>query len=843
MQAKTWCGALSLLVLAGASSGQAGLGAGAGLRLDAMGLGDAGVRARSGDGLWAVLESIPAVRAAQPAYIRPDRFMPAALDLAGMSASLAQSPSEEAYLFGGAAPVLVELPMPDGTFDLFTVYSTPIMSPGLAAKFPGFATYAGPSVSDPTAQVRITVTSLGFDAMVMRAGPDVFIDRYSAGDTGLYTSYYAGDVSRPGHEWTCSFDADAAPRPGMRGEEAQRPAALSALPPVTFRTFQTAVSATGEYTQNFGGTVAGGQAAIVTAMNRVSGVYERDLGARLQLVPNNDLIVYTNPSTDPYPSSVSLGTIDSTIDTVIGSANYDIGHLVDTGAGGFAQLAVVCTTSKGAGYTGLTPPTGDPFYIDYVAHEMGHQFGGNHSFNGDSGSCAGGNRNGSTAYEIGSATTIMGYAGICGNDDVQNNSDDYFHWISLQEMSAHIASRTCDSESASGNNTPTVEAGPNWTVPVNTPFRLTATGSDIDGDTLTYTWEQANLGPQQDAVAPDNGSSPLFRSFEGTTNPTRSFPSITDWRDGALLRGEKFALTARTLTFRVTARDNNPAGGGYAVDSTNVVTTTSAGPFRVTSQSTPTTITNGQMTVTWNVANTNAIPLLESSVNILFSTDDGLTFPFVLASGTPNDGSEVVTLPGVTTTTGRVMVEAAANIFFDLNKARITVDVPPEPVSFSFPGGVPTELDEGEPTTFQVSIDPGTQTLQTGSGLLFYGFDTTALFLTTPLVPLGGELYEATIPAGTCDQLARFYLLIPDTGGVLWTSPEDELMPYEATVVCVPPVCVADVNGDGMLSPADFSSWVSSFNAQGPGCDQNADGLCTAADFSSWISNFNAGCP
>ncbi|MEO0630650.1 MAG: reprolysin-like metallopeptidase, partial [Planctomycetota bacterium] len=607
--------------------------------------------------------------------------------------------------------------------------------------------------------------------------------------------------------------------------------------PTTLRTFETAITTTGEYTQFFGGTVAAGQAAVVTAMNRVSGVYERDLSARFQLVPNNDQLIYTSPGSDPWPSNPnSLSQIDSVIDNIIGSSNYDVGHLVDTGSGGFAFLGVLCTGSKGGGYTGLTPPNNDRFYIDYLAHELGHQFAGTHTFNGDSFSCSGGNRTGSTAYEPGSGTTIMGYAGICGNDDVQNFSDDYFHWRSLQQMTSHIASRTCDTETATGNTSPIADAGASIAVPLNTPFKLTGSGSDVDaGDVLTYTWEQADLGPQRDVSASDNGSSPIFRSFEGTTNPTRYFPNPVDWRDGALSRGEKLPTVARTMDFNLTVRDNSPAGGGYDIDGTSVQVVSGTTPFRVTSPASPVTVTNGQLTITWDNAGTDGFPFFESSVNILFSEDGAQTFPFVLASGTANDGSETVTLPSVTTSQGYIIVESTVNGFWDMNKAPITVDVPAEPLEFTFPGGLPTALTEGQPTTLSVDIDPGTQgPLNPSTALVFYGFDAGPfLFNFVPLVNVSGDTWEATIPAGDCDQVLSFYFTISNTDGDVFNAPADTSAPFTADVSDCGGECPADTNNDGELTPADFNAWVVAFNAQAPECDQNADGLCNPSDFNA----------
>ncbi|MEM9662174.1 MAG: reprolysin-like metallopeptidase [Planctomycetota bacterium] len=828
------CGCLG--VSGGALSQQAG-------GVPGIDAGNAGGVIESPDRVWTVVDRVPAAVTAQPAFIRPDRFVPAVMESDELARVLADAPTEADY-FNGAAPVAMDLPMPDGGFDTFLVYETPIMSPGLQVKFPWMKTYAGESVSDATATVRVTVTHLGFDAMVMRTGPDVYVDRYSNGNADFYTSYYEYDLTRENLEWSCGVQAD---QPVMQIGQREQARTSNRGSQTILRTFETAITTTGEYTQFFGGTVADGQAAVVTAMNRVSGVYERDLSARFQLVPNNDLLIYTSPGSDPWPSNPnSLAQIDNVIDSIIGSSNFDVGHLVDTGSGGFAQLGVICTGNKGRGYTGLTPPNNDAFYIDYLAHELGHQFAGTHTFNGDSFSCSGGNRTGSTAYEPGSGSTIMAYANICGNDDIQTFSDDYFHFASLQQMSNHIASRTCDVETATGNTPPVADAGGVIAVPLNTPFKLTGAGTDIDaGDVLTYTWEQADLGPQRDVNASDNGSSPIFRSFEGTTNPTRYFPRPRDWRDGALQRGEKLPTIARTLDFNLVVRDNNPAGGGYDVDSTDVVVLADTDPFRVTSQNSPVTVTNGQITVTWDVADTDQVPLFEQNVNILFSEDGAETFPFVLASGTPNDGSETVTLPDVMTTQGYIIVEGIFNTFWDMNKAPITVDVPVDPLEFTFPNGLPTTLTEGEPTTLTVNIDPGSQgPINPLSTFVFYGFDVTGQpFLPVPLVNVGGQTWEATIPGGDCDQTASFYFTLFNDAFQTFNSPSDPTMPYMAVVSDCGSDCLADVNGNGVADPGDFNAWVIAFNNQAPECDQNGDGLCNPGDFNAWVINFNAGCP
>ncbi|MEO6695084.1 MAG: zinc-dependent metalloprotease family protein, partial [Ignavibacteria bacterium] len=394
-------------------------------------------------------------------------------------------------------PLIIELPMPSGGSSRFSVTEYSMMEPGLAQHFPEIKTYNVKGIDDPYAVGKLDITMHGFHAMVLTPNGDFFIDPYSTDETEIYISYFVSDMGSRKEQFEClvteqkindliNYNTD------LTGQQ--------------LRTYRLACAATGEYTAFHGGTVALGQAAIVTAINRVNGVYERDMSVRMTLVANNTNIVFTNSATDPYTNNngvTMLGQNQTTCDNVafIGSANYDFGHVFSTGGGGVAGLGVVCIGgSKARGVTGLPSPIGDPFYIDYVAHEMGHQFGGNHTFNSVTGSCGGGNRNASTAWEPGSGSTIMPYAGICGADDLQSFSDAYFHTGSVTEITNYTQSgsgNSCPVITNTGNTPPsvTVPAG-GFTIPINTPFALTGSATDIENPgSLTYCWEQYDVGP------------------------------------------------------------------------------------------------------------------------------------------------------------------------------------------------------------------------------------------------------------------------------------------------------------------------------------------------------------
>lgn len=555
--------------------------------------------------------------------------------------------------------------LPDGTADVFRMVRYDMMESELASAHPDIRTFRGISVSDEYRYIRIDWTSNGMRAVIRDPDGHMYIDPYQRNDLRHRIAYYKKDFYRDG-EWSCGVEGeslDIPEKPGARVGDCD------------FRSYRLAVATTGEYSNYFGATSSSQSALVlsevVTAVNRQNDVYEFDFAVRFILINNNANVFYYSPGTDPFSGDActQLNQNQTNMTNVIGGANYDIGHVFSVGSGGCAQLNALCSsTGKARGATGLNPPTGDPFYIDYVAHELGHQFGGNHTQNN---AC---NRNASTAMEPGSASTIMGYAGIC-NPNVQSNSDPYFHGISLQEAANLIGSVSCHQIVSTANDPPVVSNVPNYTIPISTPFVLTASATDPNNDPLTYCWEQWDQEVGVMPPASTNTLGPMFRSVLPTNSPSRYFYNLPALTANTNPTWEELPSVARMMEFRVTVRDiHNGQYGCTDEDNTIITTVATAGPFVVTSQNTGASWAEGsEQTITWNVANTTASPVSCANVKISLSYDGGFTYPEVLLANTPNDGSAEVTIPAGTTAAGRIMVSAVGNIFFDINNQHITI--------------------------------------------------------------------------------------------------------------------------------------------------------------------------
>lgn len=621
------------------------------------------------------------VHAFGPRYSTPQVYRTLQLNMSNMRQLLSTAPME----FSEAArskTLVISLPMPGGSTDDFEIFESPVMAPALAAKYPQIRTYAGTGLTDPRAHIRIDVTDFGFHAMILSPRGDVFIDPVSNESADYYIAYFKKDLKRE-YAFEC----------GVTGSEDENVQLEKKHNTPQYRSsgdqlriYRLALACTGEYAATKGGTVSGALSGMTTSINRVTGIYESEFGIRMELIANDDTLISLNGATDPYTNNNGFLMLDenqSYIDDIIGKPNYDIGHVFSTGGGGIAGLGVVCLNNQKAnGVTGLPNPTGDGFDVDYVAHEMGHQFGANHTFNSTTGSCSGGNRWAGTAFEPGSGSTIMAYAGICQPNNLQAHSDPFFHVGSYDEISDYAfesEGSSCPVVIETGNTPPEADGGSNYNIPFKTPFKLTGTASDADGDSLSYMWEEIDKGPATSMNSP-SGNAPSFRSMIADSVPYRYFPKLSSIVTGAVSNGEVLPTYARSLKFRFVVRDNRPDGGGLTYDESPVVLTVknTGTPFAVTFPNGGDHLGIGtNQTITWDVSQTDVSPISCSEVNILLSTDGGYTYPVTLLANTPNDGEQMITMPndqGLFTNDARIMVQSVGNVFFDISDQDFTID-------------------------------------------------------------------------------------------------------------------------------------------------------------------------
>ena len=596
----------------------------------------------------------------------------------------------------GKAALLLKLPMPDGTRMVFQVQESPIMEPGLAARFPTIKTYTLRSVDDPSITGRMDRNHRNLHVLLLTQQGAVQINPDTELDHPHYRSVYektsAADLFCGVEETIPSLVYAAA---GSQSSTESLQSLLSntkaglaaaAIPSGdTLRTYRLAIATTGEYYNGWenGGGDADVLAAITTVVNRVNAVYEVEVAITFTLIANTDDLFFTDGTTDGYSDGAPCTMRNENtpiINATIPVGDYDIGHVFGMiGGGGCAGGSVVCDdNNKGNGASGLNV-TGDPGQEGFsgyrlVAHEMGHQFGAGHTWSGSQGSCTAGQFSANNAYEPLSGSTLMAYSGICGSDNVKGGTPDdpYFHTRSFDQIvsfSTLGAGDACAVSSATGNSAPVVDAGPDYTIPQQTPFVLTGSANDPDSDPLSYAWEQFDLAPGQISPLTDMGNNPLFRSFPPVPNdPSRTFPQLSDILNNTTTTGELLPTTDRTMNFRLTARDNLLNGGG--VDYDGMVVTVSGDPFFILSPNGGETLNTGCSTdVTWQVGGGS----VATNVNLLLSEDGGFNFA-TWAAGTDNDGSETLTVPcDAATAQGRAKAEAVDNIFFDISDADFTV--------------------------------------------------------------------------------------------------------------------------------------------------------------------------
>ncbi len=606
----------------------------------------------------------------------------------------------------------IELPNTNGNTERFVVYESSNFTPELQAMYPQIRSYVGVGLDDKKASVHISLDPRGIQVMVMRKDKrNEFIESYA--NNNVY-AVFNSSRQKGSLSWSCSTE-DKKLVADLNLDKYATNKSNNAV----YKTMRLALSCTAEYSNYFGATSSAQSALVIAAFNatltRVNGVYGIDLALKLLLIPQTTNVIYYAAATDPY-SAVTSGNapaawnveLQNTLNTSLtGAATtlaannlvYDIGHLFGaSGGGGNAGcIGCVCVNpsangqkQKGSGYTspGNSIPSGDTFDIDYVAHEMGHQVGGNHTFSHSY-------ENNAVNVEPGSGSTIMAYAGITGSTDVQGNSDDYFAYRSILQIQTNLATKSCPVTTAITHGTPLVTAGTNRTIPKGTPFVLTGSATDSGGGTLTYCWEEnddmtttlvpadpVNPTAAEDAqVALESFPSatkidgPNFRSYKPVLGGSRYFPNLQSLASGVTPVWEVLSDVARTLAFTLTVRDNVANGGQTGTGSLVVTVDDTKGPLTVTSQSATSIVypTGSTQTVTWSVNATNTSPG-GTNVDILLSIDGGLTYPYTLLTATPNDGTQAVTLPAAASGAYcRFMVKANGNIFFNINSKAFAV--------------------------------------------------------------------------------------------------------------------------------------------------------------------------
>lgn len=575
---------------------------------------------------------------------------------------------------------IIQLPNTDGGFSNFVINETSNFETKLSEKYSMIKSYSAQGVDDPTAVAKISIGTDGFHAVVYSGvEKTLYIDPYSKDKKSLIV-YKRSDLDTDNDSFNCHVEEAA--RRGVAETTSLKNAQDGKL-----RTFRLALVCSGEYAQfhltnqNISAAASDEvkKAAVLSAMNttmtRVNGIFERDLSVRMTIVGDNDKVIFLDAATDNITDGdpdKMINEVQTICDTEIGSANYDIGHIFSIGGDGLAGGGVVCITGqKAKGVTGRSQPIGDAYDIDFVAHEMGHQFGANHTQSNSS--C---NRYSSTAVEPGSASTIMGYAGICA-PNIQSKSDDYFHAVSIAEMWNIISSSAnCAVLTDTNNSAPTANAGLDYSIPKSTPFLLKGVGADADGTaSLTYNWEQTdNESATMPPVATNSGG-PMFRSLPSATNSERYMPELATVVAGSTASTwEVVPSVARDLNFSFLVRDNHSGGGSTARDNMTV-TVEDAEAFTVSAPSTAVSwYADTTQNITWNKGTTDIAPINCQNVTIKLSVDGGITFPIILKENTPNDGSENIVIPENPTTSARIMVEAADNIFYNVNATNFTIN-------------------------------------------------------------------------------------------------------------------------------------------------------------------------
>ncbi|WGD36099.1 reprolysin-like metallopeptidase [Olleya sp. YS] len=733
----------------------------------------------------------------------------------------------------GQSNTLVSFPTIDGKLEQFRIVETQIFSTNdNINQHPGIKTYLGSRIDNSGTRIRFSVTPLGFNGMISEPGAEtVYIQSVNKVSNGQYIVYNRKTRINSHETFECLTE-DVSITSRILGSEVLRDANDKLL-----RTYKMAMSVTSEYTGFWddgnpgnGNAQQDALAAMVSTLNRNNEVFEVDMAITFLLVDTMDdpAIDLIYSGTDSYGNNLN-GDLQTNLTNVVGEDDYDIGHLLHFAGnnGNAGCIGCVCESGKGSAFSAHSfadndggPYMADFFDIDYVPHEIGHQMGANHTFSFSSEGTG-------VNAEPGSGTTIMGYAGITGGNDVQDHSDPYFHYYSISQILNNVTSgnNQCATTTNISNNPPVADAGLDYTIPNGTAFILKGAASDPDPtDALTYCWEQIDSGVTTNSTfGPTKTTGAVWRSRPPSTSPNRYMPILSRVLNGQLTETnpvetvnntswETVSTVGRTLNFALTVRDRSEAGGVGQTPQTSfgvmqVTVDASSGPFTVTSQTTNETWDAGStQTVTWNVAGTDGGAVNTPTVNILLSIDGGLTFPFTLASDVPNDGSHDVAVPstGGDTNMARVIVEGNNNIFYAVNSTNFSIQESEFVITVSNPNvdvcqpndavynytyntflgfsgttnlsvtGLPSGTSAViNPNTASIDGDTGTVTVS-GTGSLALGNYSFTLEGTsgsiTKTVDLSFNVYSSTLNSVVLTSPANGAVDVPANGDLVWVT-------------------------------------------------------------------------
>ena len=732
------------------------------------------------------------------------------LDKASLATYLANAPDR---FEASSSAVVLTIPNPGGGMDRFEIFATQTMAKELAQSLSSVKSYVGRNVANKTHTLRITLTPQGFYGMTVGSTYGQTLINPRVKNTNMYLVFSSKDVINKSNTFKCEVEDNESIFESKSVFNANKFINGGIL-----RRYRLAMATTVEYSDYHwlaAGLTADDtdtakknavQTAIIVKVDRLNQIYERDLAVTLQLIANNDLLISLGDTADDgYTNGNHSSSIDENqtiTDAKVGAANYDVGHLLSTLDGGLALLPAVCGAGKARAVTGSSSPVGDLFIVSILAHEFGHQFGANHTQSSNV------NENRATAVEPGSGSTIMGYAGV-GAPNVQVESDAMFHFISISEISARFGYTNtggCAEEVTIANAAPMLTAVPNYTIPVNTPFKLEVIATDANGDGLTYSWDQIDNEVVPNIPMPPASAStagPSFRTFLPTTSPARYFPALSTLvTNSYATTWEVLPTVARTLNFGVIVRDNNTLGGQVSNETTTLTVNDAAGPFRVSSQRGSNIIwgTGATEIITWDVANTDDVAGVNSqNMDILLSTDGGLNFNTVLVSNTPNDGSQNITVPNSIYANARIMIRAADNVFFDINEAAIEIT-----------GTPPSCISAQNMLVDNVLDDAGVISWTGSQSNPSNGYDY--IVNTTGTTPTAGATPTATLAQGattvTPNGLAAnttyyFYIRANCGGGDLsdWSA----AVPFKTTCTALTAPFVQDFNGTAWNSNGNIS--------------------------------------